>query len=101
MNIKLRTTSDVGALIREQRRTKGLSQAELAAKVGVSRLWINQIENGKAGAGIGLVLRVLAVLGIQLSGETSAPNENAQTSPPILVPDINAIVEAAKRENER
>jgi len=101
MNTKLRTTSDVGALIREQRRTLGLSQADLAGKVGVSRLWINQIENGKAGAGIGLVLRVLAVLGVQLSGETSAPNESAQTSPQILAPDIDAIIEAAKRKNAR
>lgn len=64
--MRIRTPKDIGATIREGRRTLALDQATLAEKVGVSRLWINQVERGKPGASMGLVLRTFAVLGIEL-----------------------------------
>ena len=67
LKLAIRTPSDIGALIRDRRRARNLDQAELAKRVGVSRLWINQIEGGKSGASLGLVLRTLDVLGIELS----------------------------------
>ena len=86
----IRTPANLGALIRERRRGLGLDQAELASRVGVSRLWINQIERGKPGASIGLILRTLMVLGIELSA-----NPCNKTPVPTTMPDIDAIVEAA------
>jgi HTH-type transcriptional regulator/antitoxin HipB len=93
--MQLRTPRDVGALIRAQRRALGLDQRELAARVGVSRLWISEVERGKPGASLGLVLRALAGLGITLSG----PDGQAAGEPPQTIegPDINAIVDAARR----
>ena len=41
MDVTLRNPADIGALIRARRRTLGLEQAELAARAGVSRLWIS------------------------------------------------------------
>jgi HTH-type transcriptional regulator/antitoxin HipB len=84
----IRTPANLGALIRDRRLGLGLDQAELAERVGVSRLWINQIERGKPGASIGLVLRTLMVLGIELSA-------NGWNKTPATTPDIDAIIEAA------
>jgi HTH-type transcriptional regulator/antitoxin HipB len=83
----IRTPANLGALIRDRRLGLCLDQAELAERVGVSRLWINQVERGKPGAGVGLVLRTLMVLGIELTP--------GNTPPPAITPDIDAIIEAA------
>ncbi len=91
--ISLHTPADIGALIRARRRELGVSQARLAELVGVSRLWINQFERGKPGAGLGLVLRTLATLGIELSEFEPNPNDGI---PPVIAPDINAIIENAR-----
>ncbi len=40
-----------------------MTQDELAAATGVGRKWLSQVENGKATAEIGLVLRLVGVLG--------------------------------------
>ena len=93
VNLPLRTPSDIGALIRARRRELGVSQARLAELVGVSRLWINQVERGKPGAGLGFVLRTLATLGIELS--EFDPNFDTGI-PPVITPDINAIIENAR-----
>lgn len=84
----IRTPANLGALIRDRRRGLGLDQAELADRVGVSRLWINQVERGKPGAGIGLVLRTLMVLGIELSA-------GPWKKEPAITADIDAIIDAA------
>jgi HTH-type transcriptional regulator/antitoxin HipB len=43
-----------------------LDQKTLAERVGVSRYWIIDIESGKAGAEVGLVLQTLRALGLNL-----------------------------------
>jgi HTH-type transcriptional regulator/antitoxin HipB len=98
--MQLRTPRDIGGLIRARRRSLCLDQRTLAARVGVSRLWIGEIERGKPGASLGLVLRTLAELGMTLSvpdevDHAGAPT--AETIPPMEGPDINAILEAARR----
>jgi HTH-type transcriptional regulator/antitoxin HipB len=93
-NLPLRTPREFGALIKERRRESGLDQGELATRVGVSRLWINQVERGKSGAGIGLILRTLKELGIELvasDGTVAMPS-----SEPVFTPDINAIIDRAR-----
>ncbi len=62
----LRTVRDIGALIRSERENAGWTQAQLAERVGASRLWISEVEPGKSGANLGSVLRTLAVLGVEL-----------------------------------
>ena len=62
----LRTPADFGAVIREGRKRAGLNQATLAKKVGVGRQWIVEVEKGKAGAPLALLLRTLAALDISL-----------------------------------
>jgi y4mF family transcriptional regulator len=58
----VRTAHDLGAAIRGERRRRGLTQAQLAAAVGVTRAWVIAMEQGKPGAELTLVLRTLAAL---------------------------------------
>jgi HTH-type transcriptional regulator/antitoxin HipB len=99
-NVTLRTPADFGALIKDRRRALGLDQADLADQIGVSRLWVNQVERGKPGASLGLILRALAAVGVELTGE--APNKAGAKHPsdgaPVVSPDINAIVAGARRK---
>jgi len=93
----VRTAADLGHLIRERRRQLGLDQQTLAKKVGVSRLWIIEFERGKPRAEIGLVLRTLAALDLHVDVSTPAAGTNEDTSPAPAPPDIDAIVEAARK----
>jgi HTH-type transcriptional regulator / antitoxin HipB len=63
----IRTPQDIGALIRARRRSLGMSQADLASKLGTSRLWITEIERGKPRASLMLILQALSALGLELS----------------------------------
>ena len=99
MPIALRTPADIGALIRDRRRALGLDQAGLAAQIGVSRLWVNQIERGKPGASLGLVLRALAAVGIEISCEDREAATPSASPPPVFTPDIDAIVANALRRD--
>ncbi|KQN25231.1 hypothetical protein ASE86_02960 [Sphingomonas sp. Leaf33] len=60
--MRVKTVKDIGLLIRDRRRTLGWDQQMLADRVGVSRLWISEVENGKPRVQLDLVLRALAVL---------------------------------------
>jgi len=46
--------------------------------VGVSRLWIVQLEKGKATVQVGLVLRVLKELGIALDAASSSRDASSR-----------------------
>lgn len=89
--MSIRTPADLGAVIREHRKLRGFDQAELAKRIGVSRQWVIGIERGRARAELGLVLRALDALGIQLN--VLLPNPK----PIAAGPDIDAIVSAAKK----
>ena len=86
----IRTTADLAGLIRDRRKTLELDQKTLAARVGVSRKWIVDIEKGKARADLGLVLRTLEVLGVRLQPVTVSKATGSPVS-------ADAIVEAARR----
>lgn len=100
-DIPLRTPAAIGALMKDRRRALGLDQADLAIQIGVSRLWVNQVERGKPGASLGLVLRALAALGIELSGHASDKRGEKRPSAvaPIITPDIDAVVANSRRKH--
>lgn len=60
----------LGALVAQSRRERGLSQAELAQRLGVSRKWLNELERGKPEAQLWRVLDVLDQLEINWSFES-------------------------------
>ena len=62
--MRIKTVSGLGMFVRDQRKKKGWSQADLAQKAGVSRLWIGDLEKGKPTLEIDLVFKAMRVLGI-------------------------------------
>ncbi len=59
---------EIGPSIRKLRKEKDMTQAELAAAVGVSRVTLSKLENGKlAGISIGVILSVLERFGREIS----------------------------------
>lgn len=90
----IRTAADVAAVIRARRRKLRLDQGALAKRVGVSRQWIVDIEKGKPRAGIELVLRTLAALGVSLTTSRQASPRAGKAAPAI---DLDAIIASARR----
>jgi HTH-type transcriptional regulator/antitoxin HipB len=64
--MRIRNERDLGAVVRSEREDRGWSQQELADAAGVSKRWLVAVEAGKAGAEVGLVLRTLAALGVEV-----------------------------------
>lgn len=76
----IRTIRDFGTLIRSRRGELGWSQGDLAARSGVSRKWVNEIEAGKATAELGRILKVVETLGLRLRSEPIAsPDATGRT----------------------
>jgi HTH-type transcriptional regulator/antitoxin HipB len=95
---QVRTPAEIGALIRDRRRILKLDQADLARMTGVSRLWVNQVERGKPGASLGLILRALDALGVTLIAETTDRiAAKSAGAAPVITADIDAIVADARR----
>ena len=55
----VRSSSELGAVIRDRRKQLKLDQAAFAKKIGVSRQWVIDVEKGHARAQLGLVLRAI------------------------------------------
>ena len=64
--MKTRNASDLGLVVRNARKNAGLTQRKLAQLAGVSPRLLLELEGGRPSVGIGLVLRVLATLGLDL-----------------------------------
>lgn len=98
--IRITRPSDVGALIRAWRDDHGVSQIELAKKLGVSQRWVSHVENGKPTLQLGLVLRVFNELSIDVfASPTREPGAQSQDivqalpAPSKRPTDIDSIVD--------
>src|SRR5665647_723210 len=93
--MEIRRAAELGAFIMTVRRARGLSQDELAERLGVSRVWIGQVERGKASPRLDLIRRALNELEITLSvstgGEAPLP-EQPSPAPPDFI-DIDSIAD--------
>ena len=63
----LRTAAHLARVLRDRRRSLGLSQATTAASADVSPQWLSEFENGKGSCGTHRVMRLAAVLGLSLA----------------------------------
>ncbi len=63
---RIRTSSELGRLLREHRKSRGLTQDIAASLSNVSTNFLSDFENGKSTAEIGKVLHTLDTLGIEL-----------------------------------
>jgi HTH-type transcriptional regulator/antitoxin HipB len=62
----VRSATDLGAAIADARRAAGLTQQELADRVGVSRSYLAQVERGRTSRLLDLVLDILRVADLEL-----------------------------------
>lgn len=60
------TPADIGAAIRNERKSLGLRQDELAAAAGVGVRFLVELERGKPTVQLGRALTVLRALGLDL-----------------------------------
>jgi DNA-binding XRE family transcriptional regulator len=67
------TAATIGALVRDARASAGLSQSELGKRIGASRFWVAQFEKGKPSAELGLALKALHALGLDVRVEPREP----------------------------
>ncbi len=87
------TVQGIRAAVLGRRRELGLSQAQLAERIGVSRKWVSEFERGKATAELGLVLRLLENLDLQVTITPTAqsdPHAEGVASAPV---DLDALLE--------
>jgi len=85
MSIPLRNPDDISVLVKDQRRFLGLTQADLAARAGVSLRWLAGLEAGSPGASIDKVMRTLdaldITLGVTLGVNVSHADDDGQPTP--------------------
>ncbi|MGE4427108.1 MAG: helix-turn-helix domain-containing protein [Solirubrobacteraceae bacterium] len=84
------TLRNIAAAVRGRRQDLGLSQADVAARTGVSRQWLSAVEGGKSGVELGLVLRLLDVLDLRI--ELRPTDGGAASERPPAV-DLDALLD--------
>jgi y4mF family transcriptional regulator len=63
-------TTEIGFLIRQERKKQKLTQEQLAALAGVGVRFIREVEHGKLTCQLALVLQVMQTLGLKLGIKT-------------------------------
>lgn len=66
---------DLGYFLRQTRKDQGMSQAEVAARVGTTQSWVSLLESGKPRTEIGLIFKALRVLDVVFDVNVSPPNK--------------------------
>lgn len=69
MKQNARTAKQAGAIIRRARRAAGLTQAELAKRIGLRQATISRLEKGEGDTKLSTVLDVLSALGLEITIE--------------------------------
>jgi HTH-type transcriptional regulator/antitoxin HipB len=73
-----------------------MDQISLAKKAGTSRKWLVEVEQGKPGAEIGLILRTLKSLEISIDLEAD-PSVATPPQGKAKTPDINSVLDSLKK----
>lgn len=60
----LRSTEEIGSLVRETRKAQGISQEQLAGVANTGTRFISDLENGKPTVQLEKTIRVLEALGL-------------------------------------
>lgn len=72
--------TSLGATLRESRRRRSLTQAQLATAAGVSRAFVIELENGHQRAELGKVIAVFSALGLDLLAAPHDPSTEELSS---------------------
>ena len=100
-DIRVRNAEQLGRSVQLKRQEKGLSQATLAAQLGVGRKWVIHLESGNPKAELGLVLKVLAALDLRaLLGEETPPSsaKDSRVSEPSRLDEVFRRLQRSERK---
>ena len=61
-----RTPAQIGAIIQRERRARGLTQAQLGAKIGRRQATISKLEKGEPATQLSTLFDVLSILNLEL-----------------------------------
>ena len=64
---RLYTADSLGKAIREFRRQSGLTQEELASRVGISVTYLSRLENGQETEQLRRIITILKELGVRMT----------------------------------
>ena len=64
---RLYTAGSVGEAIRAYRRQAGLTQEELASRVGISATYLSRLENGQETEQLRRIITILKELGVRMT----------------------------------
>ncbi len=70
MKTPIASVQELGLLLRAVRQSSGVRLDDLAASAGVSKQFMTDLERGKPTIQMGLVLKVLAEIGLTLEADT-------------------------------
>jgi HTH-type transcriptional regulator/antitoxin HipB len=90
--VHVRSSRDLGALARDRRQEIGWSQTELAGRIGTSRSWVSEMENGKERVEVSLVLKALHALGLIVDVRARAVEPGYAPEPLAPLPPRRATV---------
>ncbi|MGV0806989.1 helix-turn-helix domain-containing protein [Mycolicibacterium setense] len=76
--MQVKTMGDVGALVRSARTARGMTQAELAEQLRMSRDWIVRLEKGHPRLEAQRVLDALRVVGVSLEANLPEATSKAR-----------------------
>lgn len=62
-----RSTTQIGNIVKRQRRAAGLTQNDLAARLGVRQATVSSVEAGAGGTKLSTLLDMLAALDLELT----------------------------------
>ena len=62
----VQTAEELGALIRRRRKSQGLTIEDLASVVPCSPRLLSELERGKRGVSINMLLQIMALIGLEL-----------------------------------
>lgn len=66
---QITTPAELGELIRQRRKQAGLTLHEVSGLAGVGIRFLSELERGKPTSQLGLTLKVMQLLGLELSVE--------------------------------
>jgi HTH-type transcriptional regulator/antitoxin HipB len=96
----IKTPAQLGTAIRQKRLELDLDQATLAKRAGISRAWLLEIEKGKPGVSIALILRVLKSLELALF--ISEPDETLKQAAPVSTRpgsvNLNSLLDSLRKD---
>lgn len=83
-DLTVRTSAQLPELLKAYRRQSGLSQADVAARLGVTQQTLSALERTAAKVSAGRLMQLLAILGVELVFRDVVPpaNESAPSLGP-------------------